>query len=82
LPFNILDVAEGFFVVPLEGFAELGALVPVVEGFYQLLEAHGDEQADDDGGDVNEEVSPGAGGVVGRVDVEHGRPLQREFPAR
>ena len=48
------------------------ALVAVVEGFDGLLEADGDEQADDDGGDVEEEVAPGVGGVVGRVDVEHG----------
>jgi hypothetical protein len=37
-----------------------------------LFEADGDEQADDDGGDVDEEVAPGVGGLVGRVDVEHG----------
>jgi hypothetical protein len=36
-----------------------------------LLEADGDEQADDDGGDVDEEVFPGVGGFVGRVYVEH-----------
>jgi hypothetical protein len=35
----------------------------------RLLEADGDEKADDDGGDVDEEVSPGVGGVSGRVDV-------------
>ena len=34
----------------------------------------GDEEAEDDGGDVDEEVAPGVGGVVGRVDVEHGAP--------
>jgi hypothetical protein len=44
-------------------------MVKVLDG---LLEANGDEQAEDDGGDVDEEVSPGAGGVMGGVDVEHG----------
>jgi hypothetical protein len=30
-----------------------------------LLEADGDDEAEDDGGDMDEEVSPGIGGVVG-----------------
>ena len=50
---------------------EVLALVVVVEGFDALLEADGDEQAYADGGDVDEEVAPGVGGVVGRVDIEH-----------
>jgi hypothetical protein len=48
------------------------ALVLVVNGFDGLFEAYGDEQADDDGGDVDEEVFPRVGGFVRRVDVEHG----------
>jgi hypothetical protein len=44
----------------------------IVHGFDGLFEADGDEQAEDDGGDVDEEVAPGAGGVVSGVDVEHG----------
>jgi hypothetical protein len=51
---------------------QLMALVTVVEGLDGLLETDGDEQADGDGGDMDEEVSPGAGGVVGGMDVEHG----------
>jgi len=51
------------------------SLVAMVEGFDGLLEADGDEQADADGGDVDEEVAPGVGGFVGWVDVEHGRVL-------
>jgi hypothetical protein len=35
------------------------------------LQAYSDDEADDDGGDVDEEVLPGVGGFVGRVDVEH-----------
>jgi hypothetical protein len=43
-----------------------------MQSFHGLFEAYGDEEAEDDGGDVDEEVAPGAGGVVGWVDVEHG----------
>jgi hypothetical protein len=50
-------------------FLELVALVTVMDEFDGLLEADGDEETEDDGGDVDEEVSPGAGGVV---DVGHG----------
>jgi hypothetical protein len=46
-------------------------LMLMVQVFNRLFEADGDEQAEDDGGDVDEEVAPGAGGVVGGVDVEH-----------
>jgi hypothetical protein len=54
------------------GFVELMAMVKELDG---LLKADGDEQADDDGRDVGEEVSPGVGGRVGRVDVEHSELL-------
>ena len=55
-----------------EFLLELMALVAVADGFDRLFEADGDEQADDDGGDVDEEVAPGVGGVFGRMDVEQG----------
>ena len=42
-----------------------------VDRFYGLLEAGGDEEADDGGGDVDEEVAPGLGRGVGRVGFEH-----------
>ena len=48
------------------------SFVAMVEVFDCLLEADGDEQANTDGGDVDEEVAPGVGGGVGRVDVEQG----------
>lgn len=51
----------------------------VVEGFDGLLEADGDEQAEDDGGHVDEEVAPCGDGVVGRVNVEHGELLLWSF---
>ena len=54
-----------------ELFASLVREVTVVEVLDCLFEAYGDEEADDDGGDVDEEVSPGAGGVVWWVDIEH-----------
>jgi len=37
----------------------------MMEVFDGLFETDGDEQAEDDGGDVDEEVAPGAGSVVG-----------------
>ena len=67
-----VDDLEVLFGLVVEVFLELVALVAVVDGFDGLFEGDGDEEADDDGGDVDEEVAPGAGGVVGRVDVEHG----------
>jgi hypothetical protein len=48
---------------------ELMAVVQYLDG---LLEADGYEESDYDGGDVDEEVSPGVSGVWGRVDVQHG----------
>jgi hypothetical protein len=50
-------------------FLELVALVTVVDGFDSLLETDSDEQAEDDGCDVDEEVAPCGGGMVGGVDV-------------
>ena len=67
-----VDDLKVLFGLVMEVFLELVALMAVMEGFDGLFEADGDEETDDDGGDVDEEVSPGAGGVVGWVDVEHG----------
>jgi hypothetical protein len=64
-----LEVLLGFVV---QVFLELMALVAVMDRLDSLFKADGDEEAEDDGGDVDEEVAPGAGGVVGGVDVEHG----------
>ena len=44
---------------------EVFALMVMVDGFDALLEADGDEQANGDGGDVDEEVAPGVGGGWG-----------------
>ena len=64
---------DDFAIVDCLG-AEVGfegdALVAMVEGLDGLLKTNSDDEADDDGGDVNEEVAPGVGGFVGRVDVE------------
>jgi hypothetical protein len=45
------------------------AMVEVLDG---LFEADGDEQTDDDGGNMDEEVAPGVRGVVRRMDVSIG----------
>jgi hypothetical protein len=50
---------------------ELVALVMVVQRFHALLKAYGDEESDDDGGDVSEEFAPGSNGVVRRMYVDH-----------
>jgi hypothetical protein len=62
-----------------ELFAGLVREMTVVEVLDGLLEADGDEESEDDGGDVDEEVAPSGGGVVGGVDVEHGSILFRRL---
>jgi hypothetical protein len=47
-------------------------LVAVVEVLDGLLKADGDEDAEDDGGEVDEEVAAGSCGVVRWVDIDHG----------
>jgi hypothetical protein len=64
-------IAIGFELAG-QGFAGLAEFVVLVNLLDELLESYGDDEADDDGGDVDEEVAPGVGGVVGWVDVEHG----------
>jgi len=54
---------------------KLVQLMTMMDPLYCLFEANGDQQTDTDGDDVDEEVAPGAGGVVGGVDVEHGGGL-------
>src|SRR5258707_957186 len=59
--------------VPSRGGASAGGGEMVgMKVFDCLFEAYGDEEAEDDGCDVDEEVAPGAGGVVRGVDIEHG----------
>ncbi len=58
----------------LPGFFDLFTMMKV---FYGLFEGDGDQEADDDGGDVDEEISPGVGGVVRWVDIEHGSGFLR-----
>ena len=70
-------VLQDLAMLCVELFEEFLALMMPVDGFDGLFEIDGDEQADADGGDVDEEVAPGVGGGVGRVDVEHGAPWIR-----
>jgi hypothetical protein len=65
------------FALVAEEFARFGDLVAVMDEFDRLFDADGDEEAEDDGGDVDEEVAPGGGGVVCGVDVEHGGSVLR-----
>ena len=43
----------------------------MVEVLDRLFQPDGDEQADNDGRDVNEELFPAIGGVMGGVYIEH-----------
>jgi hypothetical protein len=51
---------------------KLVALTAMMDRLDRLFEHDGDEEAEDDGGDVDKEFAPVAGGVMGRVNVEHG----------
>ena len=62
---------EVFFALASEGFAGFFHLDTVVEVLDGLFEADGDEQAENDSCDVDEEIAPSGGGVVGGVNVEH-----------
>jgi hypothetical protein len=62
-------IALGLRMHPIDEFDALVAMNQSLDG---LFKPDGDQEADDDGRDVDEEVSPGVGGVVGWVDVEQG----------
>ena len=59
---HVAEVKVGVGEDALSHVVELMAMMEVLDG---LLEADGDDEAEDDGGDMDEEVSPGIGGVVG-----------------
>jgi hypothetical protein len=59
------------FSFEAESVARISCLVAVMKGLDRLFDAYSDDEADDDGGDVNEEVSPAVDGGVRRMDVEH-----------
>ena len=65
------EAGEVVLVLACEAFSGSVDLVATVEVLDGLFQANGDEEAYDDGGDMEEEVSPGGGGVVGWVDVKH-----------
>jgi hypothetical protein len=43
-----------------------------------LFQADGDDQAKNNGGDMDEELAPGTSGVVRRMYIEHGGWLLRK----
>ena len=65
------DLYIGFTIVT-QFFVQPMALMAVVQQLDGLLETDGDEQTEDDGGDVDEEFTPTGGGMVGGMNVEHG----------
>jgi hypothetical protein len=58
-------------------FAGSGDLLAVVKELDGLLKAYGDAEANDDSGNVDEEVAPGVDGFVRGVDVKHWGGLLR-----
>ncbi len=46
----------------------------IVQLLYQLFQADGNQQANDDGSQVDEEILPGMHGCMRCVDIEHGLP--------
>lgn len=69
------DPFAAVFHLAADVFAGLGDDVAVVERLDAGLEAESDEEADGNGGDVEEEVAPAMDGLVGWVDVEQGGGL-------
>jgi hypothetical protein len=54
-----------------ESSSGLGYLVMVMNALDSLFETYGNEQADDDSGDMDEKVSPGVNSVIGWMHIEH-----------
>jgi hypothetical protein len=50
-----------------------------MEVLNRLLDTYSDAETDDDGGEVNEEVTPAVDGGVRRMDVEHAAELLRDL---
>ena len=75
---HIVKVKAG---VSEDALSHVVELMPMMEVFNGLLEAYGDKEADDDRGNVDEEFAPGAGGVVGGMDIEHRSLLLWTLPA-
>ena len=65
----LVEETDVLLLLSLESFAGVRDLAAVVEVFDGLFEADGYEQAEDDGGDVDEEVAPGgvASGQAGAL---------------
>jgi hypothetical protein len=78
--FNLAGVGSAVLVYVVKAdvgvsdgaFAKLVQLMAPMEVLDGLLKADGDEDAEDDGGQMDEEVAACGGGVVRRVDVDHG----------
>ena len=70
--FSSAGIGEDLAGLGMEVLPEGGDFVAAVEGLHGLFERDGDEQADADGGDMNEEAFPCMHSCVGGVDFEHG----------
>jgi hypothetical protein len=68
---GVARVSEDLLGLPAQRCAKLRLLMSVMYAFNGLLEAYGNDQADDDGRDVNEEVLPAADRIVRSMYIEH-----------
>ena len=73
VPLDVLmekrDVVLHFFMQRRASFSDF---VTMMDDLDSLFQRDSDEQADDDGRDMDEEVFPSVNAFVGSVDVEHG----------
>ena len=63
----------------VKGLFKAVALMEAVEVLDGLLETKCEQEANGDGGNVNEEVAPGVGGVRRGMDVDHAWPEESNF---
>ena len=63
---GVIDLA-----LDAEGLAGIPCLVLMVEVLDGLFEAYGNEEPEDNGRDVDEEVAPRVGGVMGGMYIQH-----------
>src|SRR6202011_5175231 len=69
----VLDISPIRLSISLECCCQLLALVAVVQELDSLFKADGDDQANEDGGNVNQEILPRMDGLVGSVRIKHRR---------
>jgi hypothetical protein len=67
------------FALLRESVPSLLYFVVMMDALDGLLEPHRNDEADDDGGDMDEKVSPRVNGFIGWMYVEHARVLRQHW---